>query len=1140
MNTAIATRLLWKEYRQQRNLWLALLFGATLLQLIFWLFIEEPKKGMWDHSLLPLHVGTAAMMTGMFAVCSAAISFAIEREEGTHLRLVSLSCPPGLALGIKFAVGLLGVVLLFAVSTVIGVSLSTGFGGFAEAIRQVSRDEWFASVYWSVVAVCGGLVIGSCCSLLFRKVLPAVICACVLSFVGFPILLGIWSEAAVRYDRHFRLDNPEAIWFMVFLIVAIGVLGLVDFVLVGWWMNRGFSEMPKVRERSLFRRVRVQRDGLDGSVTLEIGGADRAAFEVLTADQARILPAPRFGLSLLYNNWGRGRSRVLRFLCWKEAAESRRIFQVLLVAGIVLALFATGSLRAARVLDSVYQVRPGNELPFLMMYSFLCVFVCGLMSFRGEQSGDSYRLLSDHGLNPGYVWASKQMVWLTRLLMIVLAVLTIVAVGVGVLPLRYFLWMLSGNQSATLQESAWLPSLIALLFAGLIYFSICQMASLTWRRAALSIFFALLCCILMGMWHGAAANFDVPVVVAALPMVPALLLMTRLRTRSWLIGDDRLKCWLLPGAAGVLGIAACWLTTATWRIYEIPSAEPLVATKTLDDGSTVETINGLTDAEREAILAPVSDEEATTADLYRRAAETFSLGGSSQVSQHTRELIFGIPQPDPPPPVRDDPEMMKIITEGNRLTLEHSTEAFELCRQAAVREVCASESPVTGIAGENAPFYKNVYVNRMPGLANLMLVYAERELRAGNPSEALAIHHDAFAMARHAAGRGVDREFNQWRVITLAALNSLADWSKSADVTSELVSEAAEIVNDHLAKSPDPYAVSFARHQVLRNTLQLPVEQLLAMQRGRSHSNDEFFFAFMSVKFPGTRERAGRLVDWYEARSARLIAEAQKRETQGGSGGSTLGNWYRQEVGKSSADLGGLPVADFRRWVQTTPLARGLIDDIGLSLVYSETDLKTQARGTQIVMQLWLALRENGEFPQTLEELNLPARVVIEPWSGRPFAWYPNGIPNEIKTTDPPIPAHTPFLFSGGPWGAYLQEQEVMVRVEGPFDPPPQVIPLDRGAVQGETRSDKESRTPPPGKVQAFPPAAGVIEFFGPGGGMGASGAAATDSNVRWEARREFVIHEAESNAGPLKSRPTVWLFPAEADKSEQVDDTRK
>ena len=1100
MNTAIATRLLWKEYRQQRNLWIALLFGATLLQVIFWYFIEEPRNSDNEFMLLPLHIGTAMMMTSLFAVCSTAISFAIEREEGTHLRLVSLSCPPSLTLSVKFLTGLFGTTLLFLVSAAVGISLSTGFKTFTAKLGLASSQEAYFFVYWASVTIAGGLACGAFFSLLFRKVLPAVIASCVTVFVAGPILYGSWfASLSMPYRNSLDLRNRESVWLMVLVVASIGVLGLIDYLLVRWWMNRGFSESPRVRSRSLFRRLRVQRDGLDGSVTLEIGGADRAEFEVLTHDQARILPPPRFGLSLLYNNWGRGRARVLRFLCWKEMAESRRLFLIMLGIGVLLAAISGFEARSlAYNQHQIQQYRSPNWMPFAFTVSIVSMFVCGLMTFRGEQSQDSYRLLSDHGATPGYVWASKQIVWLGRLLAIPLTMLVVYSVilGFGLAQFEPRAVFRSQHDWDNLPALWWLTDCLKVVATLLTFYSVTQMASLAWRRAALSIFFALLCCILLGMWLGATVSFDVPVFAGILPLAPAMLLMTRLRTRGWLIGDDRFKRWLLPGTVGFLGIAACWFTTAAWRIFEIPTAQPIVATKTLDDGSTVATINGLTDAERQAILAPVSEEENAAALLYDR---------------------FGGPR------------------------------GGESLREAVTLDACAFESP-----SSDTLLKRNVTRLQMYVRGDYFLRKAKSEAEAGNMADALPLIGDALKIARHAAGRGANRDFDQWRRITDNAMQALVEWSAFEGVTAELVAEATELVRTHIERSPDRFAVSFAHHRIVRNTLDLAYDEMATLRpRGESFDSGKYFEQYMVLKFPGTLRRIDRLIDWYETRSAKLIAEAKQFEVQGIRGGQNLGSWYHSQLSESTAHFHGRYDADHRQWLRTTPIPGGILDDVGLSIVFVDTNVKTHARGTQIAMNLHQARRESGELPATLEELALPPDVITDPWSGRPMQWFPEGLPNAIQTagnTDPEagntIPAHTPLLFCGAASGAWLEETEVMVAVEEPFDPPAQIIPLQQdGQAEAGADSDatgldgglgQDNATAPQGQAGGASQAgAGQLGFGFDEGGMG-SGMA--PSNVRWEAQRQFVLRRPDSSQD-LRLTPIFWLISPETPEDEAADD---
>ncbi|MGB7328885.1 MAG: hypothetical protein WBD31_28660, partial [Rubripirellula sp.] len=78
MNSSIALRLLWKEYRMQRGLWLAMAFGCLLIQAVISLVTQNSQDALLG--MIP----TVVMLTFFYTIGSGAISFAIEREEGTQ------------------------------------------------------------------------------------------------------------------------------------------------------------------------------------------------------------------------------------------------------------------------------------------------------------------------------------------------------------------------------------------------------------------------------------------------------------------------------------------------------------------------------------------------------------------------------------------------------------------------------------------------------------------------------------------------------------------------------------------------------------------------------------------------------------------------------------------------------------------------------------------------------------------------------------------------------------------------------------------------------------------------------------------------------------------------------------------------
>src|SRR5262245_51914345 len=91
MNQTIFWRIVWKEYRAQRGLWLAALGAALMMQLGLWLFV-----GYGDAVY-----GVAFVLPAFFALGSAAVLFAAEREERTADFLRVLPSPPGAVLAGK-------------------------------------------------------------------------------------------------------------------------------------------------------------------------------------------------------------------------------------------------------------------------------------------------------------------------------------------------------------------------------------------------------------------------------------------------------------------------------------------------------------------------------------------------------------------------------------------------------------------------------------------------------------------------------------------------------------------------------------------------------------------------------------------------------------------------------------------------------------------------------------------------------------------------------------------------------------------------------------------------------------------------------------------------------------------------------
>ena len=108
---AIVWRLVWKEYRLQRALWLAVLGIIVFGQLLGLLIADNA-----DRATFLFHFGPA--LTALFAAGIGATLFAAERETGTFDFQRVLPAVPWAVYGVKVAVAVAAVVAMLAASRV--------------------------------------------------------------------------------------------------------------------------------------------------------------------------------------------------------------------------------------------------------------------------------------------------------------------------------------------------------------------------------------------------------------------------------------------------------------------------------------------------------------------------------------------------------------------------------------------------------------------------------------------------------------------------------------------------------------------------------------------------------------------------------------------------------------------------------------------------------------------------------------------------------------------------------------------------------------------------------------------------------------------------------------------------------------
>ena len=162
MTGSIAQRLLWKEYRMQRSLWLALAIGTVGLHGLIRAMIDDPSDAAG------IFYALAASLTFCFAVGSAAITFATEREDGTHLRLMTLAPSPALTITVKLLFVILATALLCAATGLSAWLVS--WSGFREPKMIDHPMDWLLRfAMWLAAGITWACCSHCCCGMCLRR-----------------------------------------------------------------------------------------------------------------------------------------------------------------------------------------------------------------------------------------------------------------------------------------------------------------------------------------------------------------------------------------------------------------------------------------------------------------------------------------------------------------------------------------------------------------------------------------------------------------------------------------------------------------------------------------------------------------------------------------------------------------------------------------------------------------------------------------------------------------------------------------------------------------------------------------------------------------------------------------------------------
>jgi ABC-type transport system involved in multi-copper enzyme maturation permease subunit len=499
-------RMVWKEYRTQRAFWLVLAAAAVaLMLLVVWLSQDMPDY--WDYPW-----GIVLVMPGIFALGSAAMTFAGESEEGTIDLLRIYAARPHQLYFAKFGFSAAATLAMFCLLVVAAKGITwKGHHPWG----NVSRESWVRMMIFTPLVLAWGFCISAFC----RKVLTAVS----LTSVLMPLV-----TSGIAKIANADLGRSEQI-----LLIPLPFLMLLAYARMRAQL-RGESLAGREWNWQRFRLQWMHRR--------------RRSRAVARLDQ---WAGMRKSTPLWRQTWGR--------LLWLQAKQFVSRGHLLWIAALLILVFYPMG-NSAKAPDEVRSIMGGS----------LAALFIGVWTFQSE-NGRRTRFLADHGLSPHLIWLSAQIVAIGFLL--VMTFPFVVEVHRNNALWLQWNW---ADPAAIYDGSMFhplVPGVAAVGFASAVFclaFALGQCLSMLIRRTVVAWFLAFLLLLLLVPLVWTAWALQIPVSISLIPLLGLLLSITCFWSRNWLLELGSVRSWSWLAAYGVTGCVLIWGGIGVFRVLEIP------------------------------------------------------------------------------------------------------------------------------------------------------------------------------------------------------------------------------------------------------------------------------------------------------------------------------------------------------------------------------------------------------------------------------------------------------------------------------------------------------------------------------------------------------------------------------------------
>ncbi len=911
MNGSIIRRVFWKEYRTQRTLWIAMVLLIVVLQLIT--LVATVAIGGED-AVVPLFT-LAMVLSALYALGCGATLFAAEHEAGTfEFQRILPVAAWRLFLG-KVAFAVLSTIAMLGV----GWGAASLLAGWQWPDTKTHVGLWslcgvgaFELLAWAVFF-----------SLLSTRPLKAAILAMTVVSV---IVHFVYASLGVgeTYNAETYL-SPAAVPYRLAIVAMVALLDV-------WLGCRWFAR-----------------------ATITSGEAERG-------DEARLDQPVDVSAAASPQ-----RRMILGRLLWQQWRQSVGMMGTLALLVIPMVLFAL----YAWHIEPFYRYRYN----IIVLLSAAMASLMGVCVFLGDQRRESFRILTEHGVGPRWVWLSRQLVWIPPVILLTLTVLPLFF-------LRYFHEL---DRLTRHLPYGWEPSHFSVMLGdaaqvGFFLVSVAlgyatgQLCSMFFRSGLLAVVFGLILSLVLCSWAGLMWWWEVPLVWSVAPIPWFLLLATWRRAPDWLLQRNRARAWLRPALTLAVPAVLLLVGVPLFRLYQIPYIDPGFSP--------------------EKFARAITPEEEETVEMYRRALDRYvSPPPKPEVIDESQE-----PKPDPYPE----------LTDRQKTWVDSNGEAMALAMQASRREACIFSGP----GGFYDPKQTDSGRRNPSDLANLLVVSGRQLQLQGQLDAAWERYLAALRISvqlRHRATWPVSADF-----LERSVYRALPYWAGAADQTPDRIHRAIQEVDKLQQNLPSYTDVIKSEYLHARDAIAGDPEALAATKM----KNHEMIKRMLWARWmPWEHARAMRLLNRQTAFVLKVLAAKEQLAANDLRISRRIPWQQRREDWQSH-----IYYYRYRYWEPTFAL-RKQVNWVSISgdrismLVRGLMKIETARRAVKLQLALEAWKTEHGQVPDTLDQLvgAYLDRLPIDPGSGEAFRYFRDGLPL--------LKPDTPLVWSTG-WYVYVSDSD--------------------------------------------------------------------------------------------------------------------